>query len=144
MVQKFQIGVCKVDIERNEYLNKLINRKKNGLIKIVTGVRRCGKSYLLFKLFYQHLILENIAEDHIIDIQLDDFKNRKLLNPVQIWCLHSGTALLAVRNMSSITAESRAFRSEYFFTSLKNKAAIFGSRMWQNVNEVILSKTGAE
>lgn len=70
-----------MDIERNEYLSKLINRKKNGLIKIVTGVRRCGKSYLLFKLFYQHLILENIAEDHIIDIQLDDFKNRKLLNP---------------------------------------------------------------
>ena len=53
-------------IERNDYLNKLIVRKGNGLIKIITGIRRCGKSYMLNNLFYNHLIASGVKENHII------------------------------------------------------------------------------
>ena len=50
-MQKYSIGVCNMEIKRDHYLNKLILKKHNGLIKVVTGIRRCGKSYLLFTLF---------------------------------------------------------------------------------------------
>ena len=53
-------------IKRDMYIEKLNRREKNGLIKIVTGVRRCGKSYLLFNLFHNHLLEKGVAEDHII------------------------------------------------------------------------------
>lgn len=68
-------------IERDSYLSKLISRKHNGLVKIITGVRRCGKSYLLSCLFRDHLLSEGTAEDHIISIALDDRKNKELRNP---------------------------------------------------------------
>ena len=55
-------------IERNIYLNELIERMNNGMIKIVTGIRRCGKSYLLFTLFKEHLLLSGVPENHIIEI----------------------------------------------------------------------------
>lgn len=72
-------------IERNGYLNKLIVRKGNGLIKILTGIRRCGKSYLLNNIFYNHLIDSGVKEDHIIKLALDrednvTYHNPKLLN----------------------------------------------------------------
>lgn len=70
-----------MEIKRDLYLNKLIRKKKNGLIKIVTGVRRCGKSYLLFELFHNHLIEEGIDEGHIIEVALDDRSNKELRNP---------------------------------------------------------------
>ncbi len=59
-------------IERNNYLNRLIVRRGNGLIKIITGLRRCGKSYLLFELFYKYLLSEGVKPDHVIRIALDD------------------------------------------------------------------------
>lgn len=68
-------------IKRQSYLNKLINKKGNGLIKVVTGVRRCGKSYLLFNLFHEHLLEDGVDESHIIEIALDDRTNIKLRNP---------------------------------------------------------------
>ncbi len=68
-------------IQRQSYLNKLINKKGNGLIKIVTGVRRCGKSYLLFELFHGHLLEEGVDSSHIIEIALDDRRNIKLRDP---------------------------------------------------------------
>lgn len=68
-------------IQRDLYLNQLIDRKENGLIKIITGLRRCGKSYLLFHIFYNHLIKCGIKEDHIISLALDDDKNREYRNP---------------------------------------------------------------
>ena len=68
-------------IQRNSYLNKLISRKQNGLIKVVTGVRRCGKSFLLFNLFHNHLVNSGVDEDHIIEIALDDRSNKNLRNP---------------------------------------------------------------
>ena len=67
-----------MQINRNAYLEKLIRRKKNSLIKVVTGVRRCGKSYLLNTLFYRHLLESGVASDHIIQIALDDIKNKDL------------------------------------------------------------------
>lgn len=68
-------------IKRDVYLNKLIRKKKNGLIKVVTGVRRCGKSYLLFRLFHDHLLDAGVPKDHIIEVALDDRSNKALRDP---------------------------------------------------------------
>ena len=59
-------------IKRDEYLNRIIDRKENGLIKVITGIRRCGKSFLLFNLFYDYLIESGVKEEQIITIALDD------------------------------------------------------------------------
>ena len=68
-------------IKRDLYLNRLISRKNNGLIKIVTGVRRCGKSYLLFELFHEYLLDNGVDESHIIEVALDDRTNKRLRDP---------------------------------------------------------------
>ena len=70
-----------MEIKRDIYLDRLIRREKNGLIKIVTGVRRCGKSYLLFNLFHKYLLDKGVKEDHIIEIALDDRSNKELRDP---------------------------------------------------------------
>ena len=70
-----------MEIKRNRYLERLINHKHNGLIKVITGVRRCGKSYLLFELFKKHLIEQGVKQSHIIEIALDDRKHKDLRNP---------------------------------------------------------------
>lgn len=70
-----------MEIRRDFYLDKLIKRKNNGLIKVITGIRRCGKSYLLFHLFHNHLLEEGVPEDHMIEVALDDRRNRALRNP---------------------------------------------------------------
>ncbi len=62
---------CSMEIKRDEYLNRLIQRERNGLIKVITGIRRCGKSYLLNTLFYNHLIEQGINENHIIKFAFD-------------------------------------------------------------------------
>ena len=68
--------------DQTEYLSGwLIRREKNGLIKIVTGVRRCGKSYLLFNLFHDYLLEKGVKEDHIIEVALDDRSNKELRDP---------------------------------------------------------------
>ena len=66
-----------MEIIRDAYLNKLINKKNNGLIKVITGIRRCGKSYMLDPIFKNHLLNEGIPADHIIKIELDRVSNRK-------------------------------------------------------------------
>lgn len=68
-------------IERDSYLQKLINKRGNGLVKIVTGIRRCGKSFLLDPLFKDYLIGEKVQEDHIIKLDLDERRNEKYRNP---------------------------------------------------------------
>ena len=70
-----------MEIKRDFYLNRLIDAKSDGLIKVVTGIRRCGKSYLLNTLFYNHLLDNGVNENHIIKIALDDSDNEELLNP---------------------------------------------------------------
>ncbi len=70
-----------MEIKRDIYLDRLIRREKNGLIKVVTGVRRCGKSYLLFNLFHNYLLEKGVQENHIIEIALDDRSNKELRDP---------------------------------------------------------------
>lgn len=68
-------------IERTIYLKRLISKMNNGMIKVITGIRRSGKSFLLFNLFYDYLIEQGVSADHIIKVALDDFDNAEFLNP---------------------------------------------------------------
>ncbi len=68
---KIIIGGFDMLIKRDEYLNKLISKKWNGMIKIITGIRRCGKSYLLFELFKKHLNDNGVEDNQVIEISLD-------------------------------------------------------------------------
>lgn len=70
-----------MEIKRDYYLNKLITKKHNGLIKVITGIRRCGKSYLLFTLFKNYLTESGVADDHIVEIPFDSFENKKYRDP---------------------------------------------------------------
>ena len=74
-----------MEIKRDIYLNRLIKRKNNGLIKVITGIRRCGKSYLLFKLFYDYLINLGVPEDNIIAIPLDDYDYAAYCDPHKLY-----------------------------------------------------------
>ena len=74
-----------MQIKREYYLQQLIDGKQNGLIKIVTGIRRCGKSFLLFKLFRQHLLKTGVDPEHIIQIALDDIENAELREPLTLY-----------------------------------------------------------
>ena len=69
------------EFTRQYYLEQLINRKKNRLIKIITGIRRCGKSYLLRTLFKKHLLLNGVQENHIIEVAFDLYDNIDFRNP---------------------------------------------------------------
>jgi predicted AAA+ superfamily ATPase len=68
-------------VKRDVYLSKLISKKHNGLIKVVTGVRRCGKSFLLFNLFKEHLRSEGVDSNHVIEIAFDAFENKRFQDP---------------------------------------------------------------
>lgn len=72
------------EIKRDIYLNKIIDKKENGLIKIVTGIRRCGKSYLLDPLYKKYLLENGVKDDHIIKLDLDERKNNKYLDPDEL------------------------------------------------------------
>lgn len=73
-----------MDIERSKYLNRIIAHKWNGKVKIITGIRRCGKSFLLFQLYKQHLLDSGVKEDHIIKIALDRKEDIAYRNPVTL------------------------------------------------------------
>ena len=73
-----------MEIKRYSYLRKLIDRQHNGLVKVITGIRRCGKSYLLFELFYKYLKEQGVDDSHIIKLALDDRKNKKYRNPDEL------------------------------------------------------------
>lgn len=75
-------------IKRNTYLNKVIESRHNGMIKIITGVRRSGKSYLLFNLFADWLTDNGISDSHIIKVDLEDRRNRALRNPDNLIGIH--------------------------------------------------------
>lgn len=70
-----------MEIKRDRYLNLLISKKHNGLIKVITGIRRCGKSYLLFTLFKNSLLSEGIEKNHIIEIAFDAYENKQYRDP---------------------------------------------------------------
>ena len=71
-------------IERKRYLDKLISKKQNGLIKVITGIRRCGKSYLLFNIYKNYLISSGVDEKNIICLALDDDENIRYRNPLEL------------------------------------------------------------
>lgn len=72
-------------IKRERYLNALIDRMNNGMIKVLTGIKRCGKSFLLFNIFYNYLLEHGINDNHIIKIQLDDISNVELSDPRKLY-----------------------------------------------------------
>ena len=74
-----------MEIKRNRYLERLINRMNNGMIKVVTGIRRCGKTYLLFHLFYDHLIQSGVPEENIITVSLDDDEYVEYTDPGKLY-----------------------------------------------------------
>lgn len=69
-------------IKRDSYLNRMIHHMWNGEVKVITGIRRCGKSVLLFDLFYEYLLSQGVQEDHIIKIELDQRRYYKFRNPI--------------------------------------------------------------
>ncbi|MCR4856086.1 MAG: ATP-binding protein [Erysipelotrichaceae bacterium] len=73
-----------MEIKRDNYLQQLISRMHNGRVKIITGIRRVGKSYFLFNLFYAHLLQNSISRNHIIEIALDDSINARYRNPLEL------------------------------------------------------------
>lgn len=94
-----------MEIKRDYYLEKLINRKHNGLIKVITGIRRCGKSYLLNTLFYQHLLANGIDEEHIIRFAFDSADDLYLI----------GESLI------SLEKENRKVDPEKFMAYIRSK-----------------------
>ena len=85
ILPKKRVEIKAMQIKREFYLQQLINGKQNGLIKIVTGIRRCGKSFLLFKLFKQHLLKAGVDAEHIIQIALDDIESADLREPLTLY-----------------------------------------------------------
>lgn len=71
-------------IERKQYLEQLISKKENGMIKVITGIRRCGKSFLLFEIYHKYLNSIGIDESHIIELALDDDENIRYRNPLEL------------------------------------------------------------
>lgn len=71
-------------IARNKYLNQLISKKENGMIKIITGIRRCGKSYLLFNIYHNYLNSVGVDDKHIVELSLDDDENAEYRNPLRL------------------------------------------------------------
>ena len=68
-------------IDRDLYLKKLVEKRENGLVKIVTGLRRCGKSFLLDPIYKEYLLNSGVKENHVIKLDLDERRNNKFLNP---------------------------------------------------------------
>lgn len=73
-----------MELPRKQYLQKLISKKDNGRVKIVTGIRRCGKSYLLFELFTKYLKENGVSDEQIIRLALDELQNAKYRNPIEL------------------------------------------------------------
>jgi len=79
--QRFQLEIV-MEIKRDRYLNKLISYMWDGQVKVITGIRRCGKSYLMSTLFKNYLLSQNVSEEHIISIALDLAKDIRFRNPL--------------------------------------------------------------
>ena len=74
-----------MEIKRDRYLKKLLDRKENGLVKVITGIRRCGKSYLLFQLYKKELLSKGIDSEHIITMALDDIENVEYRDAIKLY-----------------------------------------------------------
>lgn len=100
-----------MEIKRDSYVEKLIIRKHNNMIKVITGIRRCGKSYLLFNLFKNHLISTGVKLDHIIEMNLDDISNKKYRNPEELY--NYVKSLIIDNNMYYILLDEVQMVSEF-------------------------------
>lgn len=80
-----QIPISMERIERSKYLDELVSLRGNGMIKVVTGMRRCGKSYLLFELFASWLRQNGVTDDHLIMVDLEDYENKEMRNPDRLY-----------------------------------------------------------
>lgn len=98
-------------IQRKKYLDRLIAHKHNGLIKVITGIRRCGKSYLLFKLFKEHLLSEGVMPSHIIEIELDNRINKSLRDPDK--CLEYVRNLIKDQDRYYLLIDEVQYMSEF-------------------------------
>ena len=98
-------------INRDLYLDKLLSRRHNGMIKVITGMRRCGKSYLLFNLFSEYLLNEGVAPDHILKIDLEDRRNKELRDPDAL--LHHLDALMKDSDMYYILLDEVQMVDEF-------------------------------
>ena len=76
------------EIKREQYLNELVSSRENKLIKVITGIRRCGKSYLLDPIFKNYLLESGIKEDHIVKLDLDLIENKKYREPMELSLIH--------------------------------------------------------
>ena len=97
-------------INRDKYLDQLVRKKGNGLIKIITGIRRCGKSYLLFELFHAHLNAIGIEDDYIIELSLDDEANAKYRNPMELGNYIRSLIIEKAENIMSFSMKSSRLR----------------------------------
>ena len=84
-VSEFQWGGKMKEIKRQNYLNELISARENKLIKVITGIRRCGKSYLLDPIYKNYLKSNGVNEDHIIKLDLDVIENSKYRDPMELY-----------------------------------------------------------
>ena len=98
-----------MEIRRDIYLNKLISKKHNGLIKVITGMRRCGKSYLLFNLFRDHLAKLNVPDDHIIEMAFDAYENKRFRDP-EVFFPYLMQILLQAGQMTCFILSSSDFK----------------------------------
>ena len=103
-----------MEIKRNYYLNMLICHMNNGMIKVITGIRRCGKSYFLFKIFYEYLISIGVDKNHIIKIALDDRINKKYRDP-DVLCeyIHSQIHLFPLSFAEFCSATNKTITESY-------------------------------
>ena len=97
--QKVNMEVVILEIKRDKYLRDLINRMHNGMVKVVTGIRRSGKSYLVFHIFKEYLLENGVTESHIISIELDQRKNKQYRDPDTILDYIDGKKELREINM---------------------------------------------
>ncbi len=109
-------------IKRDTYLDRLIAKKDNGMIKVITGIRRCGKSYLLFKLFYDHLLSIGVKEDEIIKLALDDYENKEYLDPDVLF---------------AFLKERTADRSKHYYIFLDEVQYVISQEELKNKNSYI-------
>lgn len=91
-----------MEFQREEYVEKLAQRRGNGLVKVITGIRRCGKSYLLFRLFKGRLLKEGVKPNHIVEIALDVEKFEELRDPMALARYVRGSRGMARPGMYSL------------------------------------------
>lgn len=88
-------------VKRDSYLKRLIHNMWNGEVKVITGIRRCGKSVMLFDLFYEYLLSQGVPEDHILKFELDQRRYYKYRNPITL-CEYVEDAICDKKKKNSI------------------------------------------